>query len=737
MAPVTKRVVARRQQPRNTASRSPPPQPGKPRHRRATRPSVQSSVQTRAQRAAAAAAARTEPAASSASSTPPRDAFSTHCLADALPAEQQASSATLFSTPRSATSDALPTLSVTDASLYGELWGRVIYDVPELWALFDRHDQDDVPDYLHDGERWTGWPEASFAGEVQRWFFASIDPLVRPKTRPVVGHETAYVPSGSLVLNSSDAMRKCDLLVRSRVPGVEQRTHWHQVRVVGVLKANPDKDGRDKTFIQLANYVRELFGTQPQRSWAVVFTLCGTVMRVFRFDRAGALASTPIDVHRSPRTFLAAMRTFVRMDAGEIGFDPTIRWTPGMRGTTECVYDPTVHFALPALPAPFVVADGTKYRIDPSFVVRRYAIASRGTVCWRAKLFDAPDGAPWQFVVKDQWRAAERDVEGSFLARIAPGTVGLPGYVWHTDAHLDGTVVDVASHVRGDIITNEPTAAAQRHEPEPAPALTRTSRHLYGASGSTPVQNRIKTRLIMTPLGQPLLSFTSYRHLLRALRDAILGHKHLYMTHGIVHRDVSLNNVLLHPDPPHGSPHGFLIDFDFAISRSRQRSSGTDLVAGTFKYMAIDVLGGLRWEPHNPIHDLESFYYVLLDICIYYDATGRRRQPPPPASIFPDGTSCKHAAMQKRVYLTETQFMYHVMPTLVTAARRKLWFTLNQWRARIAAEFDKREQKVSWELAEDGQFVRVGDSAATETDVADMYADVLGILEDGIRAMQE
>ncbi|KAA8908016.1 hypothetical protein FN846DRAFT_686002 [Sphaerosporella brunnea] len=732
MAPLNKRIVARRPQRSNTVSSSPPPPPSqraKSRHRPATtRLALRSSVERRAQRAVAAS----------------------------KEAATEASSATLFSTPRSANCDALqphvfndthnrpgaskPTRIVTDASLYSELWGRVICDVRELWELFDRHYQDDVPEDLHDGNRWIGWPERPFQEAVLQWFFDRIDPVVRPNrgAGPVVGHETAYVPSGSLLMKNGDAMRKCDLLVCSRAPGIGQRTHWDQVRVVGLLEANPDKDGRDKTFIQLANYVRELFGTQPQRSWAVAFTLCGSVMRVFRFDRCGALASTPIDIHWCPRLFLAAMRAFVRMDAEEIGFDPTIRWMPGTRHTTECVYDPTVHFALPALPAPFIVADGTRYRIDPSFIVRRYAIATRGTVCWRAKLFDAPDGAPWQFVVKDQWRATERDVEGGFLARIAPGTAGLPGYVWHTDTHLDGTVIDVCRHVRGDIINNAPTAAgpsaeAQRHQPESTPALTPTSRYLYRASRSTPVQNRIKTRLIMTPIGQPLLSFTSYRHLLLALRDAILGHKHMYTAHGVVHRDVSLNNVLLHPT----APHGFLIDFDVAISRSRQGLSGAGFVTGTFKYMAIDVQQGLRAEPHNPIHDLESFYYVLLDIFIHYDVEGKRRHPPPRATVFAAAPGRGNAADAKRLCLGETRFMENVMPTLNAVARRKLGTTLNRWRIRIAEEFARREARVSWAQAEDGAFVRVVDEyAATETEVMDMYADVLAILDVGIGGMQ-
>ncbi|KAA8912634.1 hypothetical protein FN846DRAFT_765578, partial [Sphaerosporella brunnea] len=462
---------------------------------------------------------------------------------------------------------------------------------------------------------WAGWPPAAFEEAVLRWFFDHIDPLVCPRPT-AAAHEVAYVPSGQLVLKNGDAMRKGDLLLCSRAPGTEsERLHWPQVRVVGELKSNADKDGRDKAFVQLANYVREIFGTQPQRSWVLAYTLCGAVMRVFRFDRSGAVASTPIDIHESPHVFLGALKGFAMMDSEQIGFDPTIRWCPY---ATEQVYDPTIHFILPSLPDPFIVAGGTKYRICRSFLVRRYAISTRGTVCWRARPFDAPEDSAWVYVIKDQWRAAKRDIEGDFLSRISPGTTGLPKYIWHYNIHSSsGTVVDVAGYVRGHSTSVHPSPQTL---PAPPP-LTNTSRHLYQTGHL--LQNRIKTRLIMSPLGQPLLSFTSYKHLLLALRDAILGHRHMYLTHGVVHRDVSLNNVLLHPT----APHGFLIDFDFAISRFRPTLSGARFITGTFLYMAIDVLGGLERDAHNPIHDLESFYYVLLDICINYDASGTARSP--------------------------------------------------------------------------------------------------------------
>ncbi|KAA8898298.1 hypothetical protein FN846DRAFT_991625 [Sphaerosporella brunnea] len=104
-----------------------------------------------------------------------------------------------------------PTRFVTDASLYGELWGCVINDVPELWALFDHH-QDDVPEDLHDGDRWTAWPGRPFeeaAGGQARNRVRAVWQFDFEKWR-------------------RDA--EWDLLVCGRVPGIKQRTHGDQAQ---------------------------------------------------------------------------------------------------------------------------------------------------------------------------------------------------------------------------------------------------------------------------------------------------------------------------------------------------------------------------------------------------------------------------------------------------------------------------------------------------------------------------
>lgn len=68
---------------------------------------------------------------------------------------------------------------------------------------------------------------------------------------------------------------------------------------------------------------------------------------------------------------------------------------------------------------------------------------------------------------------------------------------------------------------------------------------------------------------------------------------------------------------------GFLVDFDLAIKTSDDQASSAPSKTGTKIFVAI---GALLGEHHCFMHDLESFFWVLIWICIHYsglDKTGK------------------------------------------------------------------------------------------------------------------
>jgi serine/threonine protein kinase len=102
------------------------------------------------------------------------------------------------------------------------------------------------------------------------------------------------------------------------------------------------------------------------------------------------------------------------------------------------------------------------------------------------------------------------------------------------------------------------------------------------------------------------------RELLQALRDAIKGHKSLLEDGKILHRDVSENNIIIVAFPAEGDPKGRLIDLDLAKELGSMPSGATHRT-GTMQFMAIEVLQG---NGYTYRHDLESFFYVFLWMCI-------------------------------------------------------------------------------------------------------------------------
>ena len=96
------------------------------------------------------------------------------------------------------------------------------------------------------------------------------------------------------------------------------------------------------------------------------------------------------------------------------------------------------------------------------------------------------------------------------------------------------------------------------------------------------------------------------------------AHHDLFEKTGILHRDISIGNLMVDASDP---AQGVLIDLDFA---ARVTEHGDPLdgesfpPAGTLNFRACDLL-----TPQNPPkayyrHDLESFFYALLWIQLHY-----------------------------------------------------------------------------------------------------------------------
>jgi len=133
-----------------------------------------------------------------------------------------------------------------------------------------------------------------------------------------------------------------------------------------------------------------------------------------------------------------------------------------------------------------------------------------------------------------------------------------------------------------------------------------------------PVPDRISTRVLMSR-GKPIDEFTDPVELLLAMRDAVRGHRSLLIDGHILHRDISVNNIMITiaSRPRSDGFHGFLIDLDHAIGADAiGRHSSVPERTGTFEFMSIDALRRYPDFRHIYYDDLQSFMWVFLWLII-------------------------------------------------------------------------------------------------------------------------
>ncbi|KAF8418391.1 hypothetical protein EV426DRAFT_509793, partial [Tirmania nivea] len=163
--------------------------------------------------------------------------------------------------------------------------------------------------------------------------------------------------------------------------------------------------------------------------------------------------------------------------------------------------------------------------------------------------------------------------------------------------------------------------------------------------------NRSFTRLVLGTIGKPISDPSlSPLQIARSLLAGVIAHASLFFQGGILHRDVSINNIIAITSPlatvpgtpptidgeflytPGTDLYGCLIDLDYAVVVTEQDTSGIPERTGTYPFIAIAILQGKA--PHRYRHDLESFLYVLLWVACYPVASTQSSiLPAPPEDV--------------------------------------------------------------------------------------------------------
>ncbi|KAM3074531.1 hypothetical protein ACMFMF_006537 [Clarireedia jacksonii] len=387
-----------------------------------------------------------------------------------------------------------------------------------------------------------------------------------------------YYTSANKVLTGSEADRKLDIFLTPADAVLLHGEHdWSNILVIGEHKQNPDEDGSTKTLIQLAGYTREVFGSQPERRFVPGFTMCGSMMRLWVFDRSGLYNSEKFDVHKEPERF-------VRVIAGPRKLSSKASWVDGSPESSRRY----------SKSSPRGRSRSSSNRLKGLGIVA--STSSSGKKRKRNEILD-----PGSRLKRSKSDGSHASGTNMRIQEREPDAIG---------AHsIQETVVDSLAHCRNEWQRNNVNCIQE----DGVDSFTDFESEMY--------DNRVNYCLVTSPAGRPLREYRSVRELLEVLRDAIRGHKSLLEDGKILHRDISENNIIITELPAEGDPKGRLIDLDLAKELDSM-PSGARHRTGTMQFMAIEVLEG---NGHTYRHDLESFFYVFLWICVRYgyEGTGR------------------------------------------------------------------------------------------------------------------
>ncbi|KAL8897340.1 MAG: hypothetical protein Q9207_007262 [Kuettlingeria erythrocarpa] len=537
-----------------------------------------------------------------------------------------------------------------DGPLKTELTPGLRLDIPDfILAVFGQDPQLDklAKDVFHRcqaGEEplhkqsagWTNWPQSAEEKLVLEWlqvFTKHLTRLANISGSHFAAQRQIYEGPGAY-LKGSPVNRKMDIGVVARhgqsknnEGGFEEGlstpiSNWDEMLVAGELKSNVVLDGQAPAWIDLATYAREVFRAQDRR-FVLGFTLCGSRMRLWQFDRSGSLGSSSFDINENGLRFVYVMLGYFLMTDKQLGRDPTIRQSDGKR---------YVEISRSGQPERLILTKLLKKQV---------LITGRATTCWKA--YRDGDESKTSFIVKDSWQYEERPEEGALIKEATDKDVkNIARYYHHETVQVDEKNDDTIGNVRKGLMreggrttftqrSSDKPEAPQKSSDKPEAPRKRSSsltqmappaKRSCSSRGSkdlgTPTHNRVHRRVVTCDPGRAIYKASSPVAVINGFLGAITGHESL-LNAGILHRDISIGNILL----TEKEDDGFLIDLDLAIRTSDVQASGAPSKTGTKVFMAI---GALYGKPHSFMHDLESFFWVLFWICIHYDGLDEKGQ---------------------------------------------------------------------------------------------------------------
>ncbi|KAJ2808074.1 hypothetical protein H4R21_000228 [Coemansia helicoidea] len=399
----------------------------------------------------------------------------------------------------------------------------------------------------------------------------------KPRARSIVPFEKTDVkPDGA------DDLDRVDHMVTG-CPNVGPVIKPDYAMALCLIEAKYSQNGQTDAYEQLARYSRNIYGSQPHRRFLWGLTVCGTLVRACLLGNDKIYASKAVDVSEpvGREQLVGLFVNWSLCESTRVGYDPTMWRDDNGEWTIKVFQNGTPH-----------VYSGLE------MVFQSYSLLGRRTRCFVGTT--KAGGAEKEVFIKDCWPRVLKDSAGSprdevaFLRHIHD-TLG-------ADANLAGKypMLEVAGLVqvpgRGPADVDDTTTAAMAD--------------LVMSDTAPPdaMPLREHKRIAMSPVGEPLQTVDSPDELIVAVCDAMEAHTEIVRRCGILHRDISINNILVRRTGDMVG--GMLIDFDNAIRLDVEHVAAQPDGTGTLPFMSVGNLEESQVKL-TALDDWESCIYAL------------------------------------------------------------------------------------------------------------------------------
>ncbi|KAG6038875.1 hypothetical protein E4U19_007921 [Claviceps sp. Clav32 group G5] len=195
--------------------------------------------------------------------------------------------------------------------------------------------------------------------------------------------------------------QELELLVKKRkTRSAVEKHNWGDVLAIGRLAQSEQTEAKE-LLLEFGSAVREVFAQQPTRRFVHAFTMTGTTMETWVFDRSGPYSGATFNVHEESEKFVQVLCGYLMMSDEELGLDILTKEKDSRQFVT--------------IPVNSCATESIQLKLDPKPLSYRRAIVSRVTTCFPAK----PIGAlEFDRVVKYSWIPSTWTPDADLLSKV-------------------------------------------------------------------------------------------------------------------------------------------------------------------------------------------------------------------------------------------------------------------------------------------------------------------------------